>query len=821
MITLDERQVRLQSRATDKQEAILQVGQLLVDSGCIDAGYISSMLGREQVANTYLGNGIAIPHGLPENRDLIHSTGIAVVQSPQGVTWNAGETVHLIVGIAAKSDEHIEVLRRLTRVLGDKEQVERLTRTGDARDIIEALTGNRPAPAAPTTPGEALDYPTFFDTVVRNKTGLHARPAAVFVDLARKFKSKIKVRYGDTVSSGKSLLSLLQLGAENGAAIRVSAEGPDARDALKALQAALESGLGDEPEEHSASSSGETGWTPQAAVLTIPGVTASGGLAIGPLRQYRQRAIVVTDQPSDAMVEGNRFQEALDAAHGELDRLYEEVKARLGSGKAAIFRVHAEFLNDAGLVGQTIALIYQGHSAAWAWQQTINERVRQVQKLDDPTLAARAVDLSDVGQRVLRHLVGAADEQPVSHDTPVILIAEDLTPSDTAALDADSILGFCTAKGGPTSHTAIIARSLGIPAIVGAGEAVLDLLNGTPAILDGSAGKLYVNPAESDVLAARKAQQQLQQQQEVANAARLAPAVSTDGYHVEVAANINRASEAPQAVAAGAEGVGLMRTEFLFLGRDSAPTEEEQFEAYRDMVQALGGRPLIIRTLDIGGDKEVPYLNLPKEDNAFLGIRGIRLCLVRPDLFIPQLRAIYRAAAYGPIKIMFPMIATLEEVQRARAIAEQVRRELNAPLLSLGIMVEVPSAVVMADFLAKEIDFFSIGTNDLTQYVLAMDRLHPQLAKQADALHPAVLRMIAQTVQAAEKAGKWVGVCGGLASDPKGALILTGLGVTELSASVPAIPTIKAEIRGRSLAEMQALAQKALQCRTAAEVRSL
>ena len=822
MITLDERQVRLQSHAANKQEAILQVGQLLVDSGCIDAGYISSMLGREQVANTYLGNGIAIPHGLPENRDLIHNTGIAVVQSPEGVSWNAGETVHLIVGIAAKSDEHIEVLRRLTRVLGDREQVDRLTRTGDARDIIEALTGERPATPAPVKPDEVMDYPTFFDAVVRNKTGLHARPAAVFVDLAKRFKSNIRVRHGETVSNGKSLLSLLQLGAENGAAIRVSAEGPDARDALKALQAALESGLGDEPEEHPApASDSEAAWTPQAAILTLPGVTASGGLAIGPLRQYRQRAIVVTDQPGDAMVEGNRFQQALDAAQEELNRLYEEVKTRLGSGKAAIFRVHAEFLNDAGLIGQTIALIYQGHSAAWAWQQTVNERVRQVQKLDDPTLAARAVDLSDVGQRVLRRLVGAADEQPVSHDAPVILIAEDLTPSDTAALDADSILGFCTAKGGPTSHTAIIARSLGIPAIVGAGEAVLDLNNGTSAILDGSAGKLYVNPAESDIQAARKAQQQLQQQQEAANAARLAPAVTTDGYHVEVAANINRASEAPQAVAAGAEGVGLMRTEFLFLGRDSAPTEEEQFEAYRDMVQALGGRPLIIRTLDIGGDKEVPYLNLPKEDNAFLGIRGIRLCLARPDLFIPQLRAIYRAAAYGPIKIMFPMIATLEEVQRARAIAEQVQRELNAPPLSLGIMVEVPSAVVMADQLAQEIDFFSIGTNDLTQYVLAMDRLHPQLAKQADALHPAVLRMIAQTVQAAEKAGKWVGVCGGLASDPRGALILTGLGVTELSASVPAIPTVKAEIRGRSLAEMQALAQKALQCRTAAEVRSL
>jgi phosphocarrier protein FPr len=264
-----------------------------------------------------------------------------------------------------------------------------------------------------------------------------------------------------------------------------------------------------------------------------------------------------------------------------------------------------------------------------------------------------------------------------------------------------------------------------------------------------------------------------------------------------------------------------MRTEVLFLARDSVPSEDEQFEAYRAMAQALGDRPLIIRTLDIGGDKEVPYLHLPKEENAFLGVRGIRLCLVRPDLFMPQLRAIYRAAAYGRIHIMFPMIATLEDVERARAMTEQVRQELNAPPVPLGIMIEVPSAVILADHLAPEVDFFSIGTNDLTQYTLAMDRLHPQLARQADALHPAVLRMIERTVQAARAAGKWVGVCGGLAGDLKGAVILTGLGVSELSVSVPSIPAVKAEIRSHSLSDMQQIAQRALQCRTAAEVRSL
>ena len=822
MITIDERLIRLQAKATNKQDAIRQAGQLLVDSGHIDAGYIASMLGREKVANTYLGNGISIPHGLPKDRDLIKQTGIAIVQVPAGVSWNPGETAHLVVGIAAKSDEHIEVLRRLTRVLGDREQVARLTRTTDPRDIIEALTGERPA--TPPKSEIVTDYANFFDAVILNKTGLHARPAATFVDLAKRFQADIRVRRGDSTANGKSLISLLQLGVEHGVTILVSAQGTDATAALDALQAAITVGLGDEPEEQlpPAPGSGIQGWAPQAAGATIAGIPASGGLAIGPVRQYRQQAsLVVEDNPGDPITEGDRLQNALNAAQAELDRLHEEVKTRLGAGKAAIFRVHAEFLNDAALIMHAISLIYQGHSAAWAWQQVINERVSQMQKLDDPVLAGRAVDLSDVGQRVLRHLVEATDVRPVALTEPSILLAEDLTPSDTATLDLDMILGLCTARGGPTSHTAILARGFGTPAVVGAGEAVLNVADSTLGILDGESGKLYLKPSEADVQAARNLQEQLQHQQDAANTTRFAPAITTDGYRVEVAANINRAADAPQAIEAGAEGVGLMRTEFMFLARDSAPSEDEQFEAYREMVQALDGRPLIIRTLDIGGDKEVPYLNLPKEDNAFLGVRGIRLCLIRPDLFIPQLRAIYRAAAYGRIHIMFPMISTLEDVERARAITEQVREELNAPPVPLGVMIEVPSAVILADHLAQEVDFFSIGTNDLTQYTLAMDRLHPQLARQADALHPAVLRMIEKTVQAAKNAGKWVGVCGGIAGDLKGAVILMGLGVSELSVSVPSIAAVKAHIRSLSLAEMQRIAQRALQCRTAAEVRSL
>ncbi|HSH77432.1 MAG TPA: phosphoenolpyruvate--protein phosphotransferase, partial [Herpetosiphonaceae bacterium] len=351
--------------------------------------------------------------------------------------------------------------------------------------------------------------------------------------------------------------------------------------------------------------------------------------------------------------------------------------------------------------------------------------------------------------------------------------------------------------------------------------ALLEQANGTRAILDGGGGRLYVEPTAADLDAAQAFQSDMRRLRDAEYETRYQPAMTTDGYRVEVVANIGKASEAAQAVDAGAEGVGLMRTEFLFLERTTAPTEDEQYEAYTTMTRALNGLPLIIRTLDIGGDKVLPYLTLPAEDNPFLGVRGIRLCLRHPELFIPQLRAIYRASETGPVKIMFPMIATLEDLAEAKAVAEQVRAELGVAPVEIGIMVEVPSTVLMAREFAEEADFFSIGTNDLTQYALAIDRLHPVLAKQVDGLHPAVLRMIDMTVRGAEAAGKWVGVCGGIAGDPRGAAILAGLGVAELSMSIPSVAAVKARLRRMAHTETQALARRALQCKTADEVRQL
>ncbi len=819
MIALEQRNIQLHTKAKDKADAIRQAAGLLVNSQYIQPGYIDSMMAREQVANTYLGRGIAIPHGLPKDRDLILRTGISIAQVPDGVQWNPGETVYLVVGIAARSDEHIEVLANLTNVLDDEATIRRLAKTDDPNEILTALT--RPRDGA-TAPAEVpADFPTYADLTIHNPTGLHARPATTFVSVAKEFQSEVRVRLGDKVANGKSLASLLKLGAEGGSVVRVMAQGPDEAAALQALKEAVESGLGEEEEEAAPAPAVTYEWEAEPGGNVVPGIAASPGLAIGPLRYVKRTKIVVAATAKDPQAEKTELKQAIEAARAQLNDLYNEVKERSGAGKASIFLAHAEFLDDPDLRQDVEARIDGGASAGYAWQQAIDARVAELQKVNDPLLAARAVDLGDVGSRVLRVLAHAIEEGPLAPTEPVLLVAEDLTPSDTASLDPAFILGFVTAGGGPTSHSAIIARALGIPAIVAAGPAVLHQPEGAAAILDGNRGNLYVEPSAATLAAAQQARQTFEELREAEKSRCYEPALMIDGYRVEVVANISRASEAEQAVNAGGEGVGLMRTEFLFLERSSPPGEEEQFEAYREMVQALGGLPLIIRTLDIGGDKNVPYLNLPPEENPFLGVRGIRLCLAQPELFRPQLRAIYRAAQYGPVRIMFPMIATLEDLMAAKAVAAEVRWEVGADAVDIGIMVEVPSAVLMADAFAEEVDFFSIGTNDLTQYTLAMDRVHPMLAKQADGLHPAVLRMVDRTVQAATAAGKWVGVCGGIAGDPKGAVILTGLGVTELSVSIPSIAAVKAQIRRLSFAKAKSLAQQALACHTAAEVRAL
>lgn len=834
MLSLPAEHIVLNLEPRDKRAAMVLLTDVMIQNGLIDPRYADSMFAREEVANTYLANGIAIPHGMPEHRDWVLNTGIVVVQIPKGVQWQGDDVAHILVGIAAKSDEHLSILRKLTRVVGDEDEATRLAHTSNKQDIVLALTGGvsqegSQFPIA-TESVQVQDYAQAFEIVVPNPTGLHARPATELVHIAKQYDADIRVRCGSMVADAKSLVALLQIGAVHGAQLVVSAQGVDATPALVAIKRGIDSGLGEELRAGAESSGQDVAmplnrefvkWAPQNTPAFVQAVAASDGIVCGPLVQHTAKKIVVQDVPSSPAVELPLFEHAIAKALQALQHNYEEVKTRLGSKQAGIFLAHAEFVQDAELLQETQALIRAQHGAAWAWQTVIEGRIEKLNHLDDPVLAARAMDLSDVGQRVLRHLMGVESAPVVLRQEPSILVADDLTPSDTANLDPDMILGFITAKGGPTSHTAIIARAMGIPAIVAAGDDILDLVDLTPCILDGFNGALYLNPEEDEIASAQLLREEVARQLSVDFAERMATATTLDGAHIEVFANINRVTEAAQAVDYGAEGVGLMRTEFLFLESGSTPTEDEQYQVYRDMALALHGRPLTIRTLDIGGDKQVPHLNLPKEDNSFLGIRGIRLCLARPDLFEPQLRAIYRAAKEANIRVMFPMISTIEDIEVTLEWCARVRQELNAPKIEIGIMVEVPSTAVMAEQFAPLVDFFSIGTNDLTQYTLAMDRVHPQLAKQADAMNPAVLRLIDMTVQAAHKHGKWVGVCGGAASDIKGASILMGLGVKELSITVPTIPTIKAHIRANSMQQLQALAQTALSCRTATQVRAL
>jgi multiphosphoryl transfer protein len=657
---------------------------------------------------------------------------------------------------------------------------------------------------------------------IHNPTGLHARPAKVFVTLAKQYQSDIRVQHGAKKANAKSLISMLTLGVECGSEITLLVDGADEAEAMVALQTAVLSGLGEN--DHAPT---ETAVAPAPTPNeTLPanvrkGIPAAPGIAIGPVYHLQHEEIRIDETFHGVPAEEAALQKALDRARGQLVTLHKQMVQSAGAGEAAIFEAHQEILDDPDLLEGVLERIGKQQSAARAWQATIDSRAKSLATLKDPLLAGRAADVQDVGYRVLRLLMGGDEQQVSLPDHPVILLAQDLSPSDTAALDREKILGFCTAAGGPTAHSAIIARALSIPAVVSAGTAVLDIPNLTNVILNGSNGTLTIEPDAAAIAQAQAQQRQWQAAISHAAATAADPAITQDNHRVEVVANIGGLADAQQAVGAGAEGVGLLRTEFLFLDRSDAPTEREQFEVYRDVVQAMGGQPVIIRTLDIGGDKPLPYITVPPEANPFLGERGIRLCLNRPDLLRQQLRAILRAAEFGPLRIMFPMIADLTEWREARAMVADIQKEMGAPAVEVGIMIEVPSAALMADVFAREVDFFSIGTNDLTQYTLAMDRMHPSLAGKSDGLHPAVLRLIARTVEAAHANGKWVGVCGELGADAQAVPILVGLGVDELSVSVPAIPSVKAQIRGLTLTAAQAIAQKALACDTAPAVRAL
>ena len=697
-----------------------------------------------------------------------------------------------------------------------------------ADPIAEIVIKGVLAGATPAPESETLSDPVRVPTA----TGLHARPAAVLANAAKAFAADITLVRGTLRANAKSVVALMGLEVDGHDTVRIAARGPDAVEAIARLVPLIASGLGDPVTPlPPAPAAGSTAAAPAPARPAAPepdaivpfvlkGVGASPGLAVGQVFVLRRQQLVVEERGGDPREQRRRLERAMDQARTQLQALQARLRDEADAGKAAIFAAHEALLGDPDLLDIATASINAGKSAGFAWERAVSTHADRLAGLKSELLAARAVDLRDVGTRVLR-LVAGVQEAPLDPPERAILIADDLAPSETAALDRSRVLGFCTTGGGATSHVAILARALDLPAIVAIDPRALGLANGTSVVLDGVAGTLRRDPPAEEIarLQHRLDQQRTQRADNLAHA--LEPAITRDGHRVEVAGNIGAIADAAQLVALGGEAVGLLRSEFLFLHRTDAPTEDEQAASYGEVAAALGGRPVIIRTLDVGGDKPLSYLPMPREENPFLGERGIRLLLDRPDILRAQLRAVLRASAHGAVRVMFPMVARLDEWRRVKAVLDEETARLGVTPIPAGIMVEVPAAALIAEQFAREADFFSIGTNDLTQYTLAMDRGHPRLASQVDGLDPAVLHLIARTVEAAHAHGRWVGVCGGIGADPQAIPLLLGLGVDELSVSVPAIPAVKALVRTLDLPACRALARRALEAGTAADVRAL
>lgn len=670
------------------------------------------------------------------------------------------------------------------------------------------------------------------EITINNETGLHARPAKTLVNLVKPFKSSVTVWHGEKKANAKSLISVLTLGASKGSQLRIEVNGEDEETALAEIESAILAGLGE----------GETAEEPQAKppaasapkveekpveeskpvkANVLRGVGAAPGIAIGPVYQFQHQEIPINEMSDGLILGWESLQDALARAREQLSKLNHQMVEQGLKAEAAIFDAHLGLLEDPELTEAVHDRIQKGQNALKAWKETIEDSAVVVAALNDPILSARADDLRDVGRRVLKIMVGADDKADSLPDKPVVVVARELSPSDTVSFNKDFVLGFCIVNGGPTSHTAILARALGLPAIVSVNESVLKLETDSYIVINGSDGMVTFNPSPEELQAAEQERNAWLEKRRLALEQANAPAITADGRHVEVVGNAGSLADAEKALKMGAAGIGLLRTEFLFLERTTAPTETEQYDVYRPIAETMGKLPVIVRTLDVGGDKPLPYIEMQHEENPFLGVRGIRLCLSRPELFRMQLRAILRASQHGNLQIMFPMVGDIEEYRQARLMLDELEIELKIPRIVAGIMIEVPSAALMADVLAREVDFFSIGTNDLTQYTLAMDRGNSLLSAKQDGLHPAVLRLIAKTIEGAHKHGKWTGICGELGSDPYAVPILIGLGIDELSVTVPSVPLVKAQVRDLKFSELQPLAQQALECSTAREVREL
>ncbi|HDR9106678.1 TPA: phosphoenolpyruvate--protein phosphotransferase [Burkholderia vietnamiensis] len=643
--------------------------------------------------------------------------------------------------------------------------------------------------------------------VLTQPGGLHARPAARARESVRGFDATVDVQFDGRHASIASVVGLLGLGAGEGATVELIGRGAHAQQAVDAVARELLREAHGEVEETPARLRSPAPPTLRhdddaaraGAPLdpnTLAGVCAAPGIAVGTLVRLDDADIVPPEPASGTPAsESRRLDEALKAVDAELGETVRNASARGAVGEAGIFAVHRVLLEDPTLVDAARDQISLGKSAGFAWRATIRAQIDTLSRLDDALLAERAADLRDIEKRVLRalgHTSGATRALP----DEAVLAAEEFTPSDLSSLDRERVTALVMARGGATSHAAIIARQLGIPALVAVGDALYAIPDGTQVVVDASAGRLEHAPSAVDVERARHERERLDGVREANRQHAREAAATADGRAIEVAANIATLDDANTALDNGADSIGLLRTELMFIHRQTAPSVVEHRQSYQSIVDALQGRTAIIRTLDVGADKEVDYLTLPPEPNPALGLRGIRLAQVRPDLLDDQLQGLLAVKPFGAVRILLPMVTDAGELVRLRArIDEFARAQGRTEPIEVGVMIEVPSAALLADQLARHADFLSIGTNDLTQYTLAMDRCQADLAAQSDGLHPAVLRLIDIAVRGATKHGKWVGVCGALGGDPLAVPILVGLGVTELSVDPVAVPGIKARVR--------------------------
>ncbi|HIF5503751.1 TPA: phosphoenolpyruvate-protein phosphotransferase PtsI [Pasteurella multocida] len=563
----------------------------------------------------------------------------------------------------------------------------------------------------------------------------------------------------------------------------------------------------------------------------ISGIPASPGIVFGKALVLKEEKIVLDMQKiSESQIDSEiaRFYQGRNAAVEQLSAIRDRAAKTLGEEKAAIFEGHLMILEDEELEEEIIDYLRTNKvNAGVAASKIIDQQVTMLSEIDDEYLRERAGDIRDIGNRLIKNILGMHIVDLGDINEEAILVAYDLTPSETAQLNLDKVLGFITDIGGRTSHTSIMARSLELPAIVGTNHVTSQVNTGDYLILDAVNNVVYVNPSQDEITRLKGLQQKLLEEKAELAKLKDLPALTLDGHRVDVVANIGTIRDVDGADRNGAEGVGLYRTEFLFMDREQLPTEEEQFVAYKDVVEAMNGRLVILRTMDIGGDKELPYLNLPKEMNPFLGWRTIRIALDRREILHAQLRAVLRASAFGKLAVMFPMIISVEEIRELKSVIETLKQELRNEgkafdeSIQIGVMVETPSAAVNAKFLAKEVDFFSIGTNDLTQYTLAVDRGNELISHLYNPMSPSVLSLIKQVIDASHAEGKWTGMCGELAGDEKAAVLLLGMGLDEFSMSAISVPRIKKLIRNVNYEDTKALAMKALQQPTAVEIEQL